>query len=277
MPRHGLPTLPAPAAPAEPWDVPPRTAPAPRAGPEPPDAPGAPVVGVVGGCGGAGASVLAAALARVAGESRRSVLMDLDPLGSGADALFGAEGEPGLRWPDLATVRGPVPGDAVLAQLPVIDDVPVVTWGRDGTTVLPVEAVRCVLDGVAREVDLVVVDLPRATDHVARAATARCDLVLLVVPLDVRAAWAAARVADVVRRSALDVRVVIRGPAPGGLRPGAIAEALGLPIAGVMRPEPRLAAALDRGEPPALRRRGPLAGLCRSLLAGIPLPAAEVP
>ena len=274
MPRHGPSSVLTHDAPPEPWDPVPLAAPGPRAGPEPP---AAPVVGVVGGCGGAGASVLAAALARIAAESRRSLLVDVDPLGSGADALFGAEGEPGLRWPDLATVRGPVPGGAVIAQLPVIDGVPVITWDRDGSTALPVDAVRSVLDGVAREVDLVVVDLPRATDHVARAATARCDLVLVVVPLEVRAAWAAARVADAVRRSAPDVRVVTRGPAPGGLEPDAVAGALGLPLAGVMRPEPRLAVSLDRGEPPGLRRRGPLAGLCRSLLAGIPLSREDDP
>jgi hypothetical protein len=65
-----------------------------------------------------------------------------------------------------------------------------------------------------------------------------------------------------------DVRLVVRVPAPTGLRPEAVGDALDLPLAAVLKPEPGLRAGLDRGEPPGLRTRGPLAAFCRDLLAG---------
>jgi hypothetical protein len=60
--------------------------------------------------------------------------------------------------------------------------------------------------------------------------------------------------------------VVVRGPAPGGLKASEVAQALGLPLAGSLRAEPGLPAALERGQPPARDGRGPLAALCRRLL-----------
>ncbi|MCU1591641.1 MAG: hypothetical protein JWP11_2897, partial [Frankiales bacterium] len=66
-----------------------------------------------------------------------------------------------------------------------------------------------------------------------------------------------------------DLRLVVRGPAPSGLGPDEIAGALGLPLAGFLRPEPGLDAALERGEPPARRSRGPLAVLCESVLGDV--------
>jgi hypothetical protein len=60
--------------------------------------------------------------------------------------------------------------------------------------------------------------------------------------------------------------VVVRGPAPGGLRAKDVAQAIGLPLAGSLRPEPRLAAGLERGEPPARDGEGPLAALCQRIL-----------
>jgi hypothetical protein len=60
--------------------------------------------------------------------------------------------------------------------------------------------------------------------------------------------------------------LVVRGPAPGRLRPKAIAQSLGLPLAGTLRPEPGLACGLERGVIPAGNGRGPLAALCRHLV-----------
>jgi hypothetical protein len=62
---------------------------------------------------------------------------------------------------------------------------------------------------------------------------------------------------------------VVRGPAPTGLPAEAVADALGLPLAGSLRPEPGLAAALDRGDVPPVRPRGPLAALSAQLLASV--------
>jgi hypothetical protein len=45
-----------------------------------------------------------------------------------------------------------------------------------------------------------------------------------------------------------------------------VAEALGVPLAGLVRAEPGLAAALERGDPPGRRTKGPLAGFCAGFL-----------
>ena len=231
---------------------------------------GARVVGVMGGRGGAGATVLAAALARTAARSRLDVvLIDADPLGGGVDLTLGAEDAPGLRWPDLAPARGVLDTDALATDLPVIDGVRVVTWDRSQSDAVPPEAMRAVMDAAIRMADLVVIDLPRAVDQSATLALQACGTVLLVVSADVQASVAAQRSAAVLRRWSDDVRLVVRGPAPGGLAPAAVARALDLPLAGWLDREPRLASALERGEPPALRRRGPMAAFCRQMVADL--------
>lgn len=222
------------------------------------------VVGVIGARGGAGASVLAAALARTAiRDRRRSLLVDLDPFGGGADLLLGAEDEPGLRWPDLATARGRLKGAALLEGFPSIDGMPVLSWDRGDPVVIPDDAVHAVIDGLIRATDLVVVDLPR---NPALAGVVGCEVVLLVVPAEVRAVASARRIASVLGGSVGDVRLVVRGPAPTGLAAEVIADALDLPLAAALRPEPGIGAALDRGEPPGLRRGGPLSTFCRNVL-----------
>jgi secretion/DNA translocation related CpaE-like protein len=228
------------------------------------------VVGVTGGRGGAGASVLAATLARTAaGRRLRAVLVDADPLGGGSDTLLGAEGTPGLRWPDLQEARGHLDADLLAGELPVIDGVRVITWDRATAAPIPPEAMRAVLDAAIRMADLVVVDIPRSLDRAATVAVETCDLVLLVVSADVQASAAAQRTAAILRRWSDDVRVVVRGPSPGGLEPARVARSLDLPLAGWLRPERGLGAALERAEPPALRRRSPLARFCQELVADL--------
>lgn len=129
------------------------------------------------------------------------------------------------------------------------------------------DAVAAVLQAARRAYDLVVVDLPRGGDDAVRHVLHVADRVLLVVPAEVRATAAAARVAASAGLLCRDLRVVARAPGPSGLDGPAVARALGLPLAGQLRPEPRLEAALERGEPPASRGRGPLAELCGRLLA----------
>jgi hypothetical protein len=60
--------------------------------------------------------------------------------------------------------------------------------------------------------------------------------------------------------------VVVRGPAPGHLGARDVATALGLPLAGALRPEAGLSGALERGEAPGASGRGPLATLCQRLI-----------
>ena len=226
------------------------------------------VIGVIGGCGGAGASVLAGALARAAVPFARSLLIEIDRWGSGVDLLFGAEDEPGLRWPDLVSARGRLLPGSVLGAVPVVDGLHVLSWDRSPTLIdLPAAAAASVLTTAMQEFAIVVLDLPRWLDAGAVAVTRVVSFGLLIVPAEVRAAAAARRVAAGLREHLSDVRVVVRGPAASGLRPETIAAALDLPLAGRLRPEPGLREALDRGEPPGLRPRGPLSRLCRQLLA----------
>lgn len=232
-----------------------------RAGPD------ASVVCTVGGRGGAGSSTLAAGLATVANsQGWRAMLVDGDPLGGGIDLLLGGEDVNGLRWPQLATTRGRVSAAALAEGLPRVGELTVLSWDRGETLDVDPAAMSAVLQACRRSCDIVVVDLPRRLDAAAREALACAALTIVVVPAEVRATAAAARVCASVCAVAADVRVVVRGPAPSGLTGEAVAEALGLPLAGFLRPEPGLAGDSERGEPPGRRPRGPLARLCGSVV-----------
>jgi secretion/DNA translocation related CpaE-like protein len=235
-------------------------------------------VAVVPGRGGAGATTLACALARGAASGRpprRTLLLDADPLGGGVDLAMGAEGEPGLRWGDLAGTRGATGPDELRGALPTVDDLALLAWPRDPQLVVATSAAASVLAAARRGHDLVVADVPRHPDVVADVALAGSDVALLVVPADVRSVAAATVVAARVAAIVSDVRVVVRGPAPSGLNGPEVAEAMGLRYAGRLAPEPGLAARVDRGEPPAASGRGHLAAFCRGLLDDLPIVAVR--
>ena len=225
------------------------------------------LVAVVGGRGGAGATTLASALAVTgARQGRRTLLVDGDPLGGGIDLVFGGESSRGLRWPDLGSTRGRVPAAALSEALPRMEGLSVLSWDRGSDAAVPAEAMAAVLSAGRRAHELVVVDLPRGLDEAGRVVLAAADRVLLVVPAEVRATAAAGRVAAVLGVLCHDLRLVVRTSSTGGLAPTAVAEALGLPLAAQLRPEPGLQAALEHGEAPARRGRGPLADVCVRLL-----------
>lgn len=229
-------------------------------------------VSVVGGRGGAGASVLAATLAGVGLRGGlRTFLVDGDRLGGGIDLVLGQEGAPGARWPDFAERRGRLSCAALRDALPGTGRLAVMSWDRGDTTPVPAAAMRSVLQAAARGSDLVVVDLPRHFDEAGVEALLASDVTLLVVPAEVRATVAADQVATAVRRHVADVRVVVRGPAPGGLTAEVVAKSLGLPLAGSVPADRRLAAALEAANASALHG-GPLAAFCGRFLAGLGLP-----
>jgi secretion/DNA translocation related CpaE-like protein len=234
--------------------------------------PGGTVLAVVGGRGGAGASVLAAAVAVTAvREGARALLVDCDPLGGGLDLVLGAEDLGGLRWPGVGVEGGRVPAAALHAALPSPrvgrrdGALGVLSCDRSAHGPAPA-AVRAVVEAGRRAGDTVVCDLPRYPTEAAVAALAVADLVALVVPADVRASAAGARVAALLGAHGRPVRAVVRGPAPGGVGAEEVARAVGLPLLAAMRPEPGLARALERGEAPP-RPHGPLAGAARAVLA----------
>jgi len=242
--------------------------------------PGGRVLAVVGGRGGAGASVLAAAVAVTAvRHGARALLVDCDPLGGGLDLVLGAEDLDGLRWPGVGVEGGRVPATALHAALPSppvgrgSGELGVLSCDRSAHGPAPA-AVRAVVDAGRRAGETVVCDLPRYPTDAAVAALSGADLVALVVPADIRSCAAGARVAALLAEHGRPVRVVVRGPAPGGVEAEEVARALGLPVLVAMRPEPGLARALERGEAPG-RPRGPLAAAARSVLAELQA-AAEV-
>ena len=226
------------------------------------------VVAVVGGRGGGGATTVASALAVTAVDRGSSVLLvDLDPLGGGIDLVLGVEGVGGLRWPDLAGARGRLNGASLCDALPRAGELPVLSWDRGSDAEVPFEAACAVVDASVRVCDVVVFDLPRSGGAAAALAAGRAAELLVVVPAEVRAVAAAERVLRIYRPLARSVRAVVRGPSPSGLSASSVCEALGVELAGELRPEPRLAQLLDRGEAPARRGRGPLAQFCGELLA----------
>jgi secretion/DNA translocation related CpaE-like protein len=231
-----------------------------------------PCSGVVGGCGGAGATMFAIALARVAVAAGRTVaLVDADPLGPGLDQAVGLGDAPGLRWPDLVGVRHPVDALALMAALPRRDGLAVVSG--PGVEAVEPAAARAVLRGCRRGTDLVVVDLPRQLTEGAQAMLAGCRDVFVVVPAAERVLPAAARVVERLRPRCEQLRLVVRGPSPGGADGRRIAAALGVPLAADLRAEPHLAALLERGGLPPVGR-GPLSAGCRRVLAALGEPAA---
>ncbi|PZS38872.1 MAG: septum formation initiator [Pseudonocardiales bacterium] len=244
------------------------------------------VLAVLGGRGGAGASVFATAVAvAVAQAQRHAMLVDCDALGGGLDLALGAEKLDGLRWSGLALGSGRVPAAALHTALPTPHvggggGLTVLSYGRpdygrseygrsdcDGDGAAPDGvAVRTVCGAGRRAGETVVCDVPRYPCEPGTAALESADLAVLVVPAEVRACAAAAAVAARVRRYGVSLQLVVRGPAPGGITPTDISRTLGLPLLAVMRPQPGLAGALDRGAMPG-RSRGPLATAARRVLA----------
>ncbi|WFE63523.1 septum site-determining protein Ssd [Micromonospora sp. WMMD714] len=263
-------TLPA----AEPWLVDRFTGCAPggdAAGP-------ARTVAVLGGRGGAGASVLAGGLAVTAARAHlRTLLVDADPLGGGLDLVLGWEGLDGLRWPSLTDADGRVDAPALVRALPHRGDLVVLSWDRGEPLALPAQAMAATVDAARRGRDFVVVDLPRQLDDAAVIALQAADQAYVVVPAELRATAAATRVVAAAAPHCAALGVIVRGPAPGRLKATEVARALGLPLAGTLRPEPALCRGLERGEAPAAAGHGPLAALCRRLvteLTGLPVPGA---
>jgi secretion/DNA translocation related CpaE-like protein len=235
------------------------------------------VVAVLGGRGGAGASVLSAGLAVTAAErGRRVLLVDADPLGGGLDLVVGWEGDSGLRWPELTGTSGRLDAGALVRALPGRGELALLSFDRRELPTAPPEAMAAVLDAGRNARDLVVVDVPRHLDPAAVVALQAADQGLLVVPAEVRAAAAAAKVAAAANEHCAQLRLVVRGPSPGRLTADEISRSLGLPVAGTLRPEVGLPATLESGMAPTAHGRGPLCLLCRRLVGELCDPAVAV-
>lgn len=141
------------------------------------------MVVVVGASGGLGASTWSAALARrLSLHLGECVLVDADVRGGGLDMTCGTEHVPGLRWPDLARLRGAASCSRLIAALPH-GEVPVLSAGGRGE-VVPESAVLAVLASM-RGVVPVVVDV-RAGASLANRLCGAADVVHVVSGLRAR-------------------------------------------------------------------------------------------
>lgn len=239
------------------------------------------VVAIAGAGGGAGATTLAAATALRAAAlqlRRDTILIDGAPLAGGIDLVLGMENTAGLRWPDLVIEDGRVSAAALHSALPAaapglaVLSCGRVRGGRHGPagerplTELAPAAVRAVIESGRAAGDLVVCDVSGERGSAADAMVDAADLVVLVVPARLRAVAAAEVVAGYLGERNPNRGLIVRGPAPGGLRGAEVAEVLGLPLLAAVRGEAGLAARLERGGL-TVRRRGPLRDAADAVLA----------
>ena len=229
-----------------------------------------PVIAVGAACGGGGASTVAAALAIAAPDG--AVLVDADVWGGGLDLLLGAELAEGLRWPDLTGLRGRVAGDALLAALPEVAGVHLLSADRGRAAPVPAEALAAVVDAARATGRTVVVDLPRpgaeGVGEGPRGVLAEADLALLVVPARLRAATAARSVVTAPGSPWEAARLVVR-EVPGGLGADDVAGLVGCPVLARVPHDRGAVVRGERGEPPGQGTRSPLARAARQLLGAV--------
>jgi secretion/DNA translocation related CpaE-like protein len=234
------------------------------------------LLAVGGSCGGAGASTLATALAIAAGDG--ALLVDADPWGGGLDLLLGGERAEGLRWPELTGLRGRVAGDALLASLPLVENVHVLAASRTGPRSVPGEALTAVVEAVRGCGRTVVVDLPRAVpdgEWSAAAVVADADLAVLVVPARLRPATAARLLVEAAASPWSAAQLVVR-QVPGGLDPDDVSEVVGRPVVAELPHDRGIPARSERGRPPVVGPRSPLGAAARKVFACLPSSPVEV-
>lgn len=205
------------------------------------------VLGMAGGCGGAGASTAAIWVAQAAARlGARTLLVDGDPWGGGLELAITAEDAPGLRWPDLAGVHGSLDPDQLFQALPAADGFSFLSWpgGRDVSTDVDETTVAEVLDAARRAYEFVVVDIGRGREAL-RTFAWECDRIMVVAPVQLRAAVAAARMLR--ELPPVETALVVRGAPGAGLDAPLLADAVGLPLCALLPNIRGIAAATDTG------------------------------
>ncbi|WP_426987950.1 septum site-determining protein Ssd [Pseudarthrobacter sp. Y6] len=190
------------------------------------------VLGITGGCGGAGATTAAIWIAQAAaGLGVRVLLVDGDPWGGGLELALAAEETPGLRWPDLSDASGSIDPQQLVDSLPVAGGFSFLSWpgSRDRQAAVDAATTGGVLDAARRGYELVVVDIGRGAEPVRMFAW-DCDRILVVVPAQLKAAVATARLLH--ELPPVEAALLVRGKAGAALDGGLIADAVGLPVHG---------------------------------------------
>ncbi|WP_067718606.1 septum site-determining protein Ssd [Nocardia yamanashiensis] len=120
--------------------------------------------------------------------------------------------------------------------------------------------------------DLVVCDLSTERAPHADVILEAADLTVLITPARLRAIVAAESVRDYLLTRNPNAALIVRGPAPGGLRGSDIATTLALPLLAAVPPQPGLPERLERTGL-TVNRRGPLRTAAAAILEALPLPA----
>ncbi len=210
------------------------------------------IVAVMSCGGGSGASTLATVMAAHAAQDRRTLLVDLDPVGGGLDVLVGVEDVTAARWADLADTRGRLSPATLEQALPAWAGASVLSWGRDGPARLTPDPVASVLDAGERGFDLVIVDLPRTVDDVTELVLGRARRTVLVASAHVRGVAAASRLGAVLRDRCASLGVVVRRD-QRGVSSGSVSAVLADEVLGELPYSSALVRRCDAGEGPALR------------------------
>lgn len=207
------------------------------------------VLAVVGACGGAGASTIAAAVAReAAARGWCTFAVDGDPYGGGWDLVWGAESEPGARWPELRDARGSFSGRDLREALPEVAGVALLSWDRSDEPVEHPDTMAAVLDAARRSHDLVVVDVDRSFGEAVDVVLSRATATVVVVPEEVRALAAARRVLGHVRRRSMPV--VVTRQRQGGVDPDTVELTVGTPVLARVKNDRSLVVGAENGEGP---------------------------
>jgi hypothetical protein len=122
--------------------------------------------------------------------------------------------------------------------------------------------------------DFVVCDISGERGPHADQMLDSADLVVLVVPARLRAVAAAEAVSAHIARRNPNQGLIVRGPAPGGLRAPEVAEVLDLPLLAAVRAQSGLAHRLERGGI-SVRRRGPLRDAADAVLGVLSAPPGQ--
>ncbi|GGK60690.1 ATPase AAA [Nocardia camponoti] len=243
------------------------------------------VIAIASAGGGAGASTLAAATALRGAALRcrpETLLVDGAPMSGGIDLVLGAEGVAGLRWPDLVIQDGRVSAASLHKALPAVGEgLSVLSCGRLSSSEAPGRdapsskvgelspaAVRAVIESGRTAGDLVVCDVSAERTPAADVMLDLADLVVLVVPARLRSIAAAELCAAHLGARNPNRGLIVRGPAPGGLKGTEVAAVLGLPLLAAVRGQAGLAARLERGGV-SVRRGGPLRDAADAVLTMI--------
>jgi secretion/DNA translocation related CpaE-like protein len=199
------------------------------------------------------------------------VLIDADPLGGGIDLAIASEGVAGATWADFADRSGRLPAATLTGSLPQRHGVHVLTHPRSHSKGVTSTSAAIVIDAARRAFNVVVIDIARTPDAVGRVGWSVADLALVVTPRDVRSLAAASASLDALP-GGLPLRLITRGPAPGGLGAHDAARILGYSAVIEWPYDKTLPGSFERGIAPGSSARSVHARAAAQLLADVLAP-----